>query len=127
PPPPPPHPPPPPPHHPPPPAPPLPFGVKPSPVWHFPAPPTPSTAPPYPPGRAPPRRGHNVALFIKNRRNGQTLFYAPGLGEPDDAILPWLKKADCLLIDGTVWQDDELQATGVGRNTGRDMGHLALG
>lgn len=36
-------------------------------------------------------------------------------------------KADCLLIDGTVWQDDELQAAGVGRNTGRDMGHLALG
>ncbi len=23
-------------------------------------------------------------------------------------------KADCLLIDGTVWQDDELQAAGVG-------------
>lgn len=36
-------------------------------------------------------------------------------------------KADCLLIDGTVWQDDELQAAGVGRNTGSDMGHLALG
>ncbi|MBO2029582.1 hypothetical protein J4734_23975 [Klebsiella pneumoniae] len=35
-------------------------------------------------------------------------------------------KADCLLIDGTVWQDDELQAAGVGRNTGRDMGHTAL-
>ena len=79
------------------------------------------------PWRDRPLPGHNVALFIENRRNGQTLFYAPGLGEPDDTILPWLKKADCLLIDGTVWQDDELQATGVGRNTGRDMGHLALG
>ncbi len=45
----------------------------------------------------------------------------PGLGEPDEALLPWLQKADCLLIDGTVWQDDELQAAGVGRNTGRDM------
>ena len=67
-----------------------------------------------------------MALFIENRRNGQTLFYAPGLGEPDEALLPWLQKADCLLIDGTVWQDDELQAAGVGRNTGRDMGHLAL-
>ncbi|MEH8790781.1 MBL fold metallo-hydrolase, partial [Klebsiella pneumoniae] len=74
-----------------------------------------------------PLPGHNVALFIENRRNGQTLFYAPGLGEPDEALLPWLQKADCLLIDGTVWQDDELQAAGVGRNTGRDMGHLALG
>ncbi|MDU2542946.1 MAG: pyrroloquinoline quinone biosynthesis protein PqqB [Klebsiella sp.] len=85
-----------------------------------------SNAPPYSPYRDRPLPGHNVALFIENRRNGQTLFYAPGLGEPDEALLPWLQKADCLLIDGTVWQDDELQAAGVGRNTGRDMGHLAL-
>lgn len=86
-----------------------------------------SNAPPYSPYRDRPLPGHNVALFIENRRNGQTLFYAPGLGEPDETLLPWLQKADCLLIDGTVWQDDELQAAGVGRNTGRDMGHLALG
>lgn len=84
-----------------------------------------SNAPPYSPYRDRPLPGHNVALFIENRRNGQTLFYAPGLGEPDETLLPWLQKADCLLIDGTVWQDDELQAAGVGRNTGRDMGHGA--
>lgn len=50
----------------------------------------------------------------------------PDWVRPDDVILPWLKKADCLLIDGTVWQDDELLSTGVGKNTGRAMGHLAL-
>ncbi len=85
-----------------------------------------SNAPPYSPYRDRPLPGHNVALFIENRASGQTLLYAPGLGEPDDVILPWLHKADCLLIDGTVWQDDELLATGVGHNTGRAMGHLAL-
>lgn len=41
-------------------------------------------------------------------------------------ILPWLEQADCLLIDGTVWQDDELLTAGVGKNTGKAMGHLAL-
>ena len=85
-----------------------------------------SNAPPYSPYRDRPLPGHNVALFIENTANGKSLFYAPGLGEPDEVILPWLKKADCLLIDGTVWQDDELLSTGVGKNTGRAMGHLAL-
>ncbi len=104
-----------------------PFTVDACPDLQFTAVPIASNAPPYSPYRDRPLPGHNVALFIENRRNGQTLFYAPGLGEPDETLLPWLQKADCLLIDGTVWQDDELQAAGVGRNTGRDMGHLALG
>lgn len=85
-----------------------------------------SNAPPYSPYRDRPLPGHNVALFVENTHSGKTLFYAPGLGEPDEVILPWLQKADCLLIDGTVWQDDELLSTGVGVNTGRAMGHLAL-
>ncbi|MGP2705505.1 MBL fold metallo-hydrolase, partial [Serratia marcescens] len=54
------------------------------------------------------------------------LLYAPGMGEPDEALLPWLRRADCLLIDGTLWRDNELANAGVGRNTGKDMGHLAL-
>ncbi len=50
---------------------------------------------------------------------GQTLFYAPGWVEPDETLLPWLQKADCLPIDGTVWQDDELQAAGVAQYRAR--------
>lgn len=85
-----------------------------------------SNAPPYSPWRDKPLPGHNVALFVEHQQTGKTLLYAPGLGEPDEVILPWLQKADCLLIDGTVWQDDELVTTGVGVNTGKAMGHLAL-
>lgn len=85
-----------------------------------------SNAPPYSPWRDKPLPGHNVALFIEHLKTGNSLLYAPGLGVPDDVIIPWLQKADCLLIDGTVWQDDELLTTGVGLNTGQDMGHLAL-
>ncbi len=85
-----------------------------------------SNAPPYSLFRDRPLPGHNVALHIENKQNGQRLLYAPGLGEPDEIILPWLHRADCLLIDGTVWQDDELQHAGVGNNTGKAMGHLAL-
>lgn len=85
-----------------------------------------SNAPPYSPWRNKPLPGHNVALYVENRANNSSLLYAPGLGEPDETIMPWLEKAQCLLIDGTVWQDDELLATGVGKNTGKAMGHLAL-
>ncbi|MDR7343928.1 pyrroloquinoline quinone biosynthesis protein B [Pantoea alhagi] len=85
-----------------------------------------SNAPPYSPYRDRPLPGHNVALFIEDENSGKSLLYAPGLGEPDSALMPWLRKADCLLIDGTLWRDNELAATGVGKNTGKDMGHLAL-
>ncbi|WP_072269887.1 pyrroloquinoline quinone biosynthesis protein PqqB, partial [Serratia marcescens] len=85
-----------------------------------------SNAPPYSPFRDRPMPGHNVALFIEDTARGVALLYAPGLGEPDEALLPWLRRADCLLIDGTLWRDNELANAGVGRNTGKDMGHLAL-
>ncbi len=51
----------------------------------------------------------------KTAATGRRCSMPRGLGEPDETLLPWLQKADCLLIDGTVWQDDELQAAGVGR------------
>ncbi|MGP8336590.1 pyrroloquinoline quinone biosynthesis protein PqqB, partial [Serratia sp. CY43514] len=85
-----------------------------------------SNAPPYSPYRDRPLPGHNVALFIEDTARGAGLLYAPGLGEPDETLMPWLRRADCLLIDGTLWRDNELANAGVGRNTGKDMGHLAL-
>ncbi len=86
-----------------------------------------SNAPPYSKYRGRPLPGHNVALFVEDTASGSTLLYAPGLGEPDEALMPWFRRADCLLVDGTLWQDDELAATGVGSHTGKEMGHLALG
>lgn len=85
-----------------------------------------SNAPPYSQYRNQPLPGHNVALFVEDSNSGKTLLYAPGLGEPDETIMPWLKRADCLLIDGTLWRDNELSAAGVGTHTGKEMGHLAL-
>nr|WP_024966880.1 pyrroloquinoline quinone biosynthesis protein PqqB [Pantoea sp. IMH] len=104
----------------------VPFSVAVCPALRFTAIPLLSNAPPYSRYRGKPLPGHNVALFIEDTRSGSTLLYAPGLGEPDSELLGWMKKADCLLIDGTLWQDNELATTGVGRNTGKDMGHLAL-
>lgn len=85
-----------------------------------------SNAPPYSPYRDQPLEGHSVALFIEDKKTGQSLLYSPALGLPSDNFLSWMQKADCLMVDGTVWHNDELQQAGVGTSTGLEMGHLPL-
>ncbi|MCG7198385.1 pyrroloquinoline quinone biosynthesis protein PqqB [Marinobacter pelagius] len=84
-----------------------------------------SNAPPYSPRRDNPHPGDNIGIFIRDTRTGTTVLYAPGLGQPDERILDWMRKADILLVDGTVWHDDEMIRQEVGTKTGQAMGHLA--
>ncbi|VVO26210.1 pyrroloquinoline quinone biosynthesis protein PqqB [Pseudomonas fluorescens] len=83
-----------------------------------------SSAPPYSPHRGNPQPGDNIGLFIEDRRSGASLFYAPGLGQVDDQLLEWMQRADCLLVDGTLWRDDEMCVCEVGDKLGSEMGHL---
>lgn len=85
-----------------------------------------SNAPPYSPRRGAPTPGDNIGLFIEDTDQGRSLFYAPGLGRPDGALRDWLARADCVMIDGTLWHDDEMGRLGIGEKTGSEMGHLAL-
>ncbi|KAA0012768.1 pyrroloquinoline quinone biosynthesis protein PqqB [Billgrantia pellis] len=85
-----------------------------------------SNAPPYSPRRGATTPGDNIGLFVEDTAKGGALFYAPGLGRPDDALRAWLARADCVLIDGTLWHDDEMARLGIADRTGREMGHLAL-
>jgi pyrroloquinoline quinone biosynthesis protein B len=84
-----------------------------------------SSAPPYSPHRGNPHPGDNIGLFIEDLTTGGTLFYAPGLGQVDDGLLAWMRRADCLLVDGTLWRDDEMRVCEVGDKLGSEMGHLA--
>ncbi|GLZ89582.1 coenzyme PQQ synthesis protein B [Metapseudomonas resinovorans] len=83
-----------------------------------------SSAPPYSPHRGNPHPGDNIGLFIEDLESGGSLFYAPGLGQVDDALLGWMRRADCLLVDGTLWRDDEMRHCEVGDKLGSEMGHL---
>lgn len=85
-----------------------------------------SAAPPYSPHRHDPHDGDNIALIIKDHKTQKQLFYAPGLGKIDDQIMQIMQSSDCVMIDGTLWTDDEMQQTGVGTKTGREMGHLYI-
>lgn len=83
-----------------------------------------SAAPPYSPHRFDPHPGDNLGLMVEDLRTGGKLFYAPGLGKVDASLLQRMHDADVLLVDGTLWDDDEMQRRGVGTRTGSEMGHL---
>jgi pyrroloquinoline quinone biosynthesis protein B len=82
-------------------------------------------AAPYSRNRDSPIAGDNVALLITDARSGKALFYAPGLADIDDATWRAMREAECVLVDGTFWTDDEMLRLGLSRKRARDIGHLA--
>jgi len=83
-----------------------------------------SNAPPYSPRRDNTVPGDNVGLNIKDTRTGQSVFYAPGLGVAEPHVLEYMRNADCVLIDGTMWTDDEMAKEGISQKRASEMGHL---
>ncbi len=84
-----------------------------------------SEAPPYSPHRHNTVPGDNIGVRVQDRGTGGTLFYAPGLGAIDDQVLGYMQEADCVLVDGTLWTNDEMVRGGISDKLGSDMGHLA--
>jgi pyrroloquinoline quinone biosynthesis protein B len=85
-----------------------------------------SKAPPYSPHRQQPREGDNVGILVRDEASGRTLFYAPGLGAFEPQLAPIFATADCLLVDGTFWSDDEMIRQQISGKRAQEMGHLAL-
>lgn len=83
-------------------------------------------APPYSPARGRERPDATVALAFTDRASGRSVVYAPALSDLSFGLMPYLSAADVLLVDGTVWYDDDLSRAKTGSKTGRSMGHLPL-
>ena len=83
-----------------------------------------SKAPPYSPHRHDPHLGDNISIRVEDLGSGKNLYYAPGLGKIEPHILPYMEQADCLMVDGTFWRDDEMVIEGLGQKLASDMGHL---
>jgi pyrroloquinoline quinone biosynthesis protein B len=79
---------------------------------------------PYSPNRESPVRGDNIALSIADEATGKTVLYAPGLGSIEDPLWEAMQGADCVLVDGTFWTDDEMIRLGLSRKRSREIGHL---
>lgn len=83
-----------------------------------------SKPPPYSPRRAHPAPGDNIGLLIEDLGTGKTAFYAPGLGAIEAQVEAAMRRADCVLVDGTFWSADEMIELGFSGKRAADMGHL---
>ncbi len=82
-----------------------------------------SKAPPYSPHREDPHPGDNIGVIVEQVSSGKKLYYAPGLGEIEPHVFDAMQQADCLLVDGTFWTDDEMTKVGSDKKA-REIGHL---
>ncbi len=68
--------------------------------------------------------GVNVGVELTG--GDRRLAYVPGAAAITPALHRRLAGADVVLVDGTLFSDDEMIATGTGTKTGRRMGHLPI-
>jgi len=83
-----------------------------------------SEAPPFSPHRHNTVPGDNVGFKVEDTSTGKNLFYAPGLGEIEEHVVDYMENADVVLIDGTVWTNDEMSRHGISDKLASEMGHL---
>ena len=83
-----------------------------------------SKAAPYSPHRDNPVPGDNIGITVTDVCSGRKAFYAPGLGEITPSVFDAMAGADCVLVDGTFWTDDEMPRLGISAKTARSIGHL---
>lgn len=70
--------------------------------------------------------GSVVGLEIEDRSTGGRMVYAPGVPAIGESLRSAAGRADCLLIDGTFWSDDEPGLSGISKLTARQMGHIPV-
>jgi pyrroloquinoline quinone biosynthesis protein B len=70
--------------------------------------------------------GSVIGLEIEDARTSRRLVYAPCLASIPPALDGAAREADCVLVDGTFWDDEEPIRTGIGQRTARAMGHLPV-
>jgi pyrroloquinoline quinone biosynthesis protein B len=77
--------------------------------------------------RTPPQVGDRVGYRFIDEKTGGRLLFLPGLASLDNLTRAYLKECDALLLDGTFWSEDELEARHVGTTSAIQMGHLPIG
>ena len=67
-----------------------------------------------------------LAFAAQVQAGGRTLIVAPACAEITDSVLAQLANADVLFFDGTLFTDREMIEAGIGKKTGRRMGHVPM-
>lgn len=68
--------------------------------------------------------GHTLGLEL--RSGGARFFYVANCAAVSATVAAEIAGAPLVFFDGTLYQDDEMIRQGVGRKTGRRMGHVSL-
>jgi pyrroloquinoline quinone biosynthesis protein B len=89
--------------------------------------PIPGKPPRYRERRARPAAGDVVGYRVLDERTGGRLGLLPGIARFNDTVQARFGDCDLILLDGTFWSEDELQAQGVSRLSAAAMGHLPVG
>ena len=67
-----------------------------------------------------------VGFTFRDCFTGGVATYAPALAELTPSIIERFESSNCILVDGTCWQNDELVKLGMSNRTALSMGHLPL-
>jgi pyrroloquinoline quinone biosynthesis protein B len=67
-----------------------------------------------------------IGYRFEDTRSKGVLMYAPAVEQWTPELQSELIGADCALIDGTFWTDDEMQRTEIGSHTAAGMGHIPV-
>ncbi|MEU6599907.1 pyrroloquinoline quinone biosynthesis protein PqqB [Streptomyces flaveolus] len=67
-----------------------------------------------------------VALRLYDPATGGTALYAPAVAAWSEALHQAAAEADCVIVDGTFWDDEEPRRTGISPRTATGMGHLPI-
>ncbi|MFD5799661.1 pyrroloquinoline quinone biosynthesis protein PqqB, partial [Streptomyces diastatochromogenes] len=73
--------------------------------------------------------GHDdwvVALRLYDPATGRSALYAPAVAAWSDELHRAAAEADCVIVDGTFWDDEEPRRTGISARTATGMGHLPI-
>jgi len=70
--------------------------------------------------------GECIALQIEDACSGRRFFFAPALAEVGEVELEWMRRAHCVMVDGTFWDEHELRDAGLGTASASELGHLPL-
>jgi pyrroloquinoline quinone biosynthesis protein B len=67
-----------------------------------------------------------VGYRFEDRETRGAVVYAPAVEAWTPELAAACVEADCVLLDGTFWHDDEMRRSGAGARTARGMGHLPI-
>src|SRR4029077_7918987 len=83
-------------------------------------------APRFVPAPAAEPAGAVIGLELEVATRSGRLVFAPGVPTIGKTLREAAARADCLLIDGTFWSDDEPVSMGITSSTARQMGHVPV-